>query len=57
MFRLHCTKTNRPVLAGFGSMIDLVNTTRGPVAHVSCLCGATITVEAGVQTCHEIAAA
>ncbi|HJR90920.1 MAG TPA: hypothetical protein VJ938_00605 [Acidimicrobiia bacterium] len=52
MFRLHCTKTDRDVLASLSSVREMVNTSRGPVAYVGCACGATVILESGIQTWH-----
>lgn len=52
MLRLHCTKTHRDVLASLSSLAEVVNTSAGPVAYVGCTCGATVILEAGIQTWH-----
>lgn len=54
MFRLHCTTTGSDTLTSLSSVHKIVNTPDGPVAFVRCTCGATVTLESGVQTCHGI---
>lgn len=51
MIRLHCDTINRDVITGLNS-VTIENQHGTTLAHVTCVCGAIVTLEGGHQTCH-----
>lgn len=51
MIRLHCDTIDRDIITGLGS-VTIENRLGTTFAHVTCPCGALVTLEGGHQTCH-----